>query len=55
MEPYHYVDLDRKVVIDKSRLWDLGTLDRGEITLLLVVSYKAIRKTRGLEAVRCSL
>ena len=29
VEPYHYVDLDRKVVIDKSRLWDLGTLDRG--------------------------
>ena len=29
LDPYHYVDLERKKIIDKSRLWDLDTIDRG--------------------------
>ena len=29
LDPYNYVDLKRKKVIDKSRLWELDTKDRG--------------------------
>ena len=29
LPPYNYVDLKRKKIVDKSRLWELDTLDRG--------------------------
>ena len=29
LDPHHYVDLEAKTIVDKSRLWDNDTFDRG--------------------------